>query len=264
MSFSPTVFLKCSLAAAVIFASGFGTTAIAQLEDSSGNSLEALETGASEIDDSVLETGASEIDDSATDDSEASGEPSNRTSASIDTATYTDDEISVEYPATWQLKKLDDGIAISSVATTPAELIATQIVRMAAPPGAVVNANIESFTKEGSAVARYSRATIDGQDAFIIWLSDRPDELSSAIATFIGYEDETVLLFSRYAPENIAAEESILAIHTSFTDPAAPAAAAAPAPDSTAAAENMATDEIADEAAEEATEVVPANTLGKE
>ena len=142
---------------------------------------------------------------------------------SVDTVNYADEEISVDYPAAWQLETLEDGILISSAATTPTELIATQIVRMAAPPGAVVNANIESFTAEGSAVARYSRATIDGQDALVMWLSDRPNEdsLESAIATFIGYEDETVFLFSRYASENTAAEASILQLHNSFTDPAA-------------------------------------------
>ena len=139
----------------------------------------------------------------------------------ISTAHYADEKISVNYPATWQLKMLDDGILISSDATVPTELVATQVVRMAAPPGAVVNANIESFKEEGSAVARYSRATIDGHDALVMWLADRPDELGSAIATFIGYDNETVLLFSRYAPENTAAEADILQIHTSFTDPAA-------------------------------------------
>ena len=169
--------------------------------------------------------------------------------AETNTAHYADEKISVNYPATWQIKTLDDGILISSDAATPAELVATQIVRMAAPPGAVVNANIESFTKEGSAVARYSRATIDGHDALVMWLADRPDELSSAIATFIGYDNETILLFSRYAPENTAAEADILQIHTSFTDPAA-TATAAPTEDS--AAPNSTADTLTEAAPTEA------------
>ena len=248
MSFSSTAFLRCLLAATVVLASGFGVSAIAQ-SDALSDTLELSDA----LESDALESDALEIDTS---------EDVSETSASIDTATYTDEKISVDYPATWQLKKLEEGIAISSVAAAPTELIATQIVRMAAPPGAVVNANIESFTEEGSAVSRYSRATIDGKDALIIWLSDRPDELSSAIATFIGCEDETVLLFSRYDPENTAAEESILAIHTSFTDPTAPTAEAASSPD--AAAENMATENAAEDEAEDAAEIVPANTLGKE
>ncbi len=167
--------------------------------------------------------------------SEALETPAPPASSETGTAHYADEKISVNYPATWQIKTLDDGILISNNAATPAELVATQIVRMAAPPGAVVNANIESFNKEGSAVARYSRATIDGHDALVMWLTDRPDELGSAIATFIGYDNETILLFSRYAPENTTAEADILQIHASFTDPAATAAlpADATAPHST-------------------------------
>ena len=154
-------------------------------------------------------------------------------SPDIETATYTDEEISVDYPATWQIKRLEDGLMISSVTTSPAELVATQIVRMAAPPGPVINANLDSFSEEGSAVTRYSRATIDGQDAFVVWLTDRPDEYGSAIATFIGYEDETVLMFSRYSPENSAAEDDILRLHSSFTDPTD--VISSPLPSSTAA-----------------------------
>ena len=140
-------------------------------------------------------------------------------SPNANTATYTDEEISVDYPATWQIKRLEDGLMISSVTTAPTELVATQIVRMAAPPGPVINANLDSFSEEGSAVTRYSRATIDGQDAFVVWLADRPDEFGSAIATFIGYEDETILMFSRYSSENSTAEADILRLHTSFADP---------------------------------------------
>lgn len=186
----------------------------------------------------------------------------------ISTAHYADEKISVNYPATWQLKMLDDGILISSDAATPADLVATQIVRIAASPGAVVNANIESFTKEGSAVARYSRATIDGQDALVMWLAERPDELSSAIATFIGYDNETVLLFSRYAPENTTAEADILQIHTSFTDPAAPVATTAPNP----TAENLIESDPTESSTTELTPIentegeviVPANGLSEE
>lgn len=225
MSFLSTTFLRCSLFTALVFASA--PAAIAQLEDPSEDlsapsevdspAVTPLEVAPAKTTqtprntpDPFSEVNASEIDED-----------------SANTVTYADEEISVNYPAAWRLERLDDGIAISSVATTPTELIATQVVRIAAPPGAVVNANVESFAEEGSAVARYSRATVDGQDAFIVWLADRPDELTSAVATFIGYGSETVLLFSRYAPENTTAEESILAIHASFTDPAKPANTAA-------------------------------------
>lgn len=203
MNFLLTTVSRYSLAVLVVLASGTGVPAIAQSEVL----LEAAEEVPTEtirlpeaLDESIVEADK----------------------ADADIISYADEKISVDYPAAWKLERLDDGIMISSVAETPAELVATQIVRMAAPPGAVVNANIESFTEEGSAVARYSRATIDGQDALMMWLSDRPDELGSAIATFIGYDNETVLLFSRYAPENTTAEEAILQLHASFTDPMAP------------------------------------------
>ncbi len=216
---------RCSLVAALILASSSWPSASAQpISQRTAQLAPSLETPAplesseadlSEADllESPVQTPSTETDDLTETDEIA-----------IDTVNYADEKISVNYPAAWQLKMLDDGILLSSIATTPADLVATQIVRIAASPGAVVNANIESFTAEGSAVSRYTRANIDGHDALVMWLTDRPDELGSAIATFIGYGNETVLLFSRYAPENTAAEADILQIHTSFTDPVAAAA----------------------------------------
>lgn len=138
-----------------------------------------------------------------------------------ETAQYSDQAMSVDYPVDWQVEVIDNGITISSVPETDADLVATQIVRIAAPPGPVVNANIDSFIEEGAAVSRYRTVEIDGQSALVMWLSDRPEDLSRAIATFIGYGDETVLLFSRYAPTNPMAEADILRLHTSFTKLAA-------------------------------------------
>ena len=138
-----------------------------------------------------------------------------------ETAQYSDAVMSVDYPVTWQVSVIDNGVLISSVPETAADLVATEIVRIAAPPGPVVNANIDSFIEEGAAVSRYRTVEIDGQSALVMWLAERPEALSQAIATFIGYEDETVLLFSRYAPTNPAAEADILRLHTSFTKLAA-------------------------------------------
>lgn len=138
-----------------------------------------------------------------------------------ETAQYSDQTMSVDYPTDWQVEVIDNGIAIASVPETDADRVATQIVRIAAPPGSVVNANIDSFIEEGSAVGRYRTVEIDGQSALVMWLAERPGDLSRAIATFIGYGDETVLLFSRYASENPMAEAEILRLHSSFTKLAA-------------------------------------------
>lgn len=138
--------------------------------------------------------------------------------AASDVISYSDRAMSVTLPKDWAVETIENGIVITNVTTVPTELVATQIVSVDAPPGAVVNANIDSFMEEGSAVGRYRTVTIDGQSALVMWLSNRPDELSEAIATFIGYGDKTMLLFSRYAPENATAEETVLQIHTSFAN----------------------------------------------
>lgn len=139
-----------------------------------------------------------------------------------ETAQYSDQAMSVDYPVNWQVAVIDNGVTISSVPEAADDLVATQIVRIAAPPGPVVNANIDSFIEEGAAVGRYRTVEIDSQSALVMWLSGRPGDLSAAIATFIGYGDETVLLFSRYAPTNSTAEADILRLHSSFTKLAAP------------------------------------------
>lgn len=131
---------------------------------------------------------------------------------------YSDAEMAISLPKEWTVEAIENGIMVSNVTTVPTELVATQIVSIDAPPGPVVNANIDSFVEEGAAVGRYRTVTIDGQSALVMWLSNRPDELSEAIATFIGYGNKTVLLFSRYSPSNETAEEHILQMHTSFSN----------------------------------------------
>ena len=135
----------------------------------------------------------------------------------VETAQYSDEVMSVDYPLTWRVSVIDNGVTLANVPETADGLIASQIVRIAAPPGPVVNANIDSFIEEGAAVSRYRTVEIDGQSALVMWLAQRPEPLSQAIATFIGYGGETVLLFSRYAPTNLAAEADILRLHSSFT-----------------------------------------------
>ncbi len=132
------------------------------------------------------------------------------------TTNYSDEAMSIDFPADWQVETIENGVMIANVTTDEAALVATQVVRIAASPGPVVDANIDSFIEEGAAVGRYKTATIDDRSSLVIWLSERPGTLSSAIATFIDYGDETILLFSRYAPDNDAAEENILRLHTSF------------------------------------------------
>jgi len=146
----------------------------------------------------------------------------------IPTANYSDAKMSVDYPATWQVEiDADNMVSIQNDAAAPQAI--TQVFRVAAPPGPLVNANIDSFVEEGATVRRYSSVTIDEQDALMIWLSDRPDDLSNAIATFIGYGNETVFLFSRYSPDadleqpaevnpgaEASFEDSLLRLHSSF------------------------------------------------
>ncbi len=143
-------------------------------------------------------------------------EPLVQPAAAGETTNYSDDAMSIDFPADWKVDVSDDGLMITNVTTDESNLVATQVNHVAAPPGAVVNANIDSFVKEGTAVGRYRAVTIDGQSALVMWLSDRPDTLSNAIATFIGYGNETVLLFSRYSPDNATAEDDVLRLHTSY------------------------------------------------
>lgn len=151
--------------------------------------------------------------------------PADSEGAAEATANYSDGEISIDYPVTWEVAIDEAGdLVIANVPTTPANLVETQLFRIASPPGPLVNANIDSFIEEGSAVSRYRSVTIDEQSALVMWLADRPDELSSAIATFIGYGDNTIMLFSRYNPENADAEADILRLHSSLTNLTAAAA----------------------------------------
>ncbi len=160
-------------------------------------------------------------------------EPLVQPAAAGETTNYSDAVMSVDFPTDWKAEVVDENIVmIANVTTEETALVATQVVQMAAPTGAVVNANIDSFIEEGSAVGRYRTVLIDGRQSLVMWLSERPDDtLTSAIATFIDYGDRTVLIFSRYAPDNATAEEDVLRIHTSYQSLVADVADTAPQPD---------------------------------
>ncbi|MEM9945426.1 MAG: hypothetical protein AAF810_05110 [Cyanobacteria bacterium P01_D01_bin.36] len=162
---------------------------------------------------------AGELNDEPDDEPTEQADDSTAETADYETANYSDGKLSIDYPATWEVEVNEAGeIAIANIAQTPVDLVETTLYRVDAPPGPLVDANIDSFIAEGSAVSRYRSVTIDEQSALVMWLADRPGQLSSAIATFIGYGDETILLFSSYSPENATAEATILNLHGSFSN----------------------------------------------
>ena len=133
------------------------------------------------------------------------------------TTNYSDERISVDYPVSWQIVAgQDNSVQILDGTQGSADEVVTEIFVIDSPPGVLINANIDSFITEGSVVGPYGQVMIDDQQAFTIWLAERPMALSRAIATFIGYDDQTVLLFSSFTPENEAVEERLLELHSSF------------------------------------------------
>lgn len=138
-------------------------------------------------------------------------------SAILPTANYSDDRMSIDYPVSWQIAVNQDGnVQILDGMKGSSNEVVTEVFVVDSPPGVLINANIDSFIEEGAAVGPYGQVTIDEKRAFTIWLADRPQDLSRAIATFIGYDDQTVLLFSSFTPENEAVEEQLLELHSSF------------------------------------------------
>lgn len=133
------------------------------------------------------------------------------------TANYSDEQISIDYPVSWQIVVGQDGdVQIIDGTKGSVDEVVTEIFIVDSSPSVLINANIDSFITEGSAVGPYGQVTIDDQQAFTIWLADRPMALSRAIATFIGYDNQTVLLFSKFTSENEAVEEQLLELHNSF------------------------------------------------
>lgn len=144
------------------------------------------------------------------------GEPADVPDA-LPTANYSDGQVSIDYPVSWQISvELDGTVQILDGTKGSADEVITEIFVVDSSPGVLINANIDSFIEEGAAVGPYGQVTIDDQQAFTIWLADRPQTLSRAIATFIGYEDQTVLLFSSFRPENEIVEDRLIDLHSSF------------------------------------------------
>ncbi|MGB3788970.1 MAG: hypothetical protein WA949_13245 [Phormidesmis sp.] len=190
-----------------------------------GMAFPAWSTQVAQVEDTPMETPVS-VDDLGADDIEpADSEIDSEIGSGADfeempaaaKANYSDGELSIDYPVSWQIVTDQNGnLQILDGTKGSPDNVVTEIFVVDSPPGVLINANIDSFISEGSAVGPYGQVTIDDQRAFTIWLADRPRTLSRAIATFIGYGDQTVMLFSSFTPENEAVEGSLLELHSSF------------------------------------------------
>lgn len=138
--------------------------------------------------------------------------------------TYTQPDLfSVQLPPEWQVSETETlPLVITNFepsrdrAAAP-EDIQTEITWIDQPPAAVVPQALQEIQSKGYSVADYGTLTIDNMTALQLWLVDLPEAPTNAVTTYIGYENGTAVITSRFGTATPEVENVLTAVHRSFS-----------------------------------------------
>lgn len=94
--------------------------------------------------------------------------------------------------------------------------VSTEINWLEQPPDQVFPAALDSIDANGYAVLRYTAVVVDEVTALRLWLGNLPEPLTYATYTYVGYEDETAIITSRYEEPSESLDSLIADFHGSF------------------------------------------------
>jgi hypothetical protein len=151
-------------------------------------------------------------------------EPASETDTAIEIAPdgfqlYEAEQFQIQLPAGWQATSTEGEptiITSPEMETDPAAGILTEIQWRNQPPGELVPIALEQIETEGHAVRRYRTLMVDGVTALRLWLAEVPETLPYATVTYVGYEQSTAVLTSRYSEPTQAVDDLLSALHGSF------------------------------------------------
>lgn len=133
------------------------------------------------------------------------------------------DWFSVQLPPEWQVSETSalplviTNFAPSQDRAATPEDIHTEITWIDQPPAQVVPQALQEIQSKGYSVADYGTLTIDSMTALQLWLVDLPEAPTNAVATYIGYENGTAVITSRFGTATPEVEAVLTAVHRSFS-----------------------------------------------
>lgn len=135
------------------------------------------------------------------------------------------DLFSIQLPAGWVVSQPSETLPLiitNFPLATPdrpvqPEDIRTEITWIEKPPSEVVPPVLQEIQAKGYSLADYGALTIDNTTALQLWLVELPEMPSKALMTYIGYENGTAVIVSRFDAATPAMEQQLMTVHGSFT-----------------------------------------------
>lgn len=138
--------------------------------------------------------------------------------------TYTlPNAFSVQVPQGWFIEgKEAEGYALitsygpDSEATQMGD-VKTEVNLVNEPPQTYVDRQIDDLIQQGYVIDRFGLASVQGNEAFRIWIIDVPGDFTNQVITFVGFESgKTAKIISYYNEDSATMTETIMQIHRSF------------------------------------------------
>ncbi|HEY9762945.1 MAG TPA: hypothetical protein V6D07_10490 [Trichocoleus sp.] len=161
----------------------------------------------------------------ATSDAIPADSQSPETTPSVDLETYTyGDLFSIQFPQEWQVSQAGDSLPIVITNFSPEILdrpsqpadIRTEVTWVEKPPAEVVSQALQEIRSKGYTMADYGALTIDETTALQIWVTDLPEQPSHAVTTYIGYNNGTAIVSSRFGTVTPEVQQLLMTLHRSF------------------------------------------------
>lgn len=138
-------------------------------------------------------------------------------------ATYVlPDTFALQMPATWFAEGAEaEGYAVITSYQTdskPAPTdVRTEVTLVNEPPETYVDREIDGLVAQKYVIDRFRLASVQGNQAFRVWIVDAPGEFTHQIITFVGYENgSTAKIVSYYNDDSPTTVDTIMQMHRSF------------------------------------------------
>jgi hypothetical protein len=95
--------------------------------------------------------------------------------------------------------------------------IRTEVNLVDEPPETYVDRQIDDLVEQKYVIDRFRLASVQGNQAFRVWIIDAPGEFANQIITFVGYENgSTAKIVSYYNGDSPTTVDTIMQMHRSF------------------------------------------------
>ena len=132
------------------------------------------------------------------------------------------DAFAIQMPSDWFAEgaETEGYVVITSYQTTsePAPTdVRTEVTLVDEPPETYVDREIDRLIEQKYEIDRFRIVSVQGNQAFRVWLIEAPGDFAKQIITFVGYENgSTAKIVSYYNGDSSTTVDTIMQMHRSF------------------------------------------------